>query len=230
MHFLEVKELCCSYPDGDGRRVIYDNAEVRFEAGRFYALTGDSGSGKTTFLYVIAGLDRSYQGQVLLDGRDINEIGLTGYRRNHVAMIYQNFNLIPYLSARENLEVALDITDNAVDRSRENVLALLAEVGIDAKKAKLRASLLSGGEQQRVAIARALVTGSELIIADEPTGNLDVHASDRVIDIFQRLAHERGKCIVMVTHNPRLAFEADAWYQIDPEGKKIVLKEAKAPC
>lgn len=226
---LEVRELGYSYPDGDGRRVIYENANVDFEAGKFYALTGDSGSGKTTFLYVIAGLDRDYRGSVLLEGRNINEFGLTAYRRNHVAMVYQNFNLIPYLSPLENIEIALDITDNPVDKSRAAILGLLADVGIDVKKAKLRASLLSGGEQQRVAVARALATGSEIIIADEPTGNLDIHASEQVIAIFRRLAHESGKCIIMVTHNPKLAEQADLWYRIDPEHRTIVPKEA-APC
>ena len=225
---LEVENLCYSYPDGDGRRVIYENANVNFEAGKFYALTGDSGSGKTTFLYVIAGLDRDYDGSVRLSGQDINEIGLTDYRRNHVAMVYQNFNLIPYLSPIENIEVALDITDNSVEKTRAAILALLADVGIDEKKARLRASLLSGGEQQRVAVARALATGSEIIVADEPTGNLDVHASEQVISIFQRLAHESGKCIIMVTHNPRLAQMTDLWYRIDPENRTIVPKEAES--
>ena len=222
---LQVKELCYSYPDGDSRRIIYDHADVSFEKGKFYALTGDSGSGKTTFLYVIAGLDKSYEGEVLLHDKDINEIGLTKYRRNHVAMIYQNFNLIPYLSPVENIEVALDITDNKVDRSRAAILEILDAVGINGKKARLRASVLSGGEQQRVAIARALATGSEVLIADEPTGNLDVHASDQVISIFRSLAHENGKCIIMVTHNQRLAAEADEWYEIDQEKKQIVRHE-----
>ncbi|MBQ2597975.1 MAG: ABC transporter ATP-binding protein [Oscillospiraceae bacterium] len=224
MSVLEVKNLCYSYPDGDGRRVIYDGANVSFDAGKFYALTGDSGSGKTTFLYVIAGLDTDYGGEILLNGKNINEIGLTAYRRNHVSMIYQNFNLIPYLSARENLEIALDITDNDTDRTKEGVTRQLKDVGITGKKTKLKSSVLSGGEQQRVAVARALATGSEIIIADEPTGNLDAHASDQVIAIFKRLAHEDGKCVIMVTHNLRLAAETDAWYEIDQEQKKILPK------
>ena len=224
MSVLEVKKLCYSYPDGDGRRVIYDDANVSFDAGKFYALTGDSGSGKTTFLYVIAGLDTDYGGEILLNGKNINEIGLTAYRRNHVSMIYQNFNLIPYLSARENLEIALDITDNDTDRTKEGVTRQLKDVGITGKKTKLKSSVLSGGEQQRVAVARALATGSEIIIADEPTGNLDAHASDQVIAIFKRLAHEDGKCVIMVTHNLRLAAETDAWYEIDQEQKKILPK------
>ena len=167
----------------------------------------------------------TYEGEVSLRDKNINEIGLTKYRRNHVAMIYQNFNLIPYLSPVENIEVALDITDNKVDRSRAAILEILDAVGISGKKARLRASVLSGGEQQRVAITRALATGSEVLIADEPTGNLDVYASDQVISIFRNLAHENGKCIIMVTHNQRLAAEADAWYEIDKKKKQIVKHE-----
>ena len=140
-------------------------------------------------------------------------------------MIYQNFNLIPYLPPIENIEIALDITDNKVDRSRAAILEILDAVGINGKKTRLSASVLSGGEQQRVAIARALATGSEVIIADEPTGNLDVHASDQVISIFQNLAHDNGKCIIMVTHNQRLAAEADEWYEINQEKKQIVRHE-----
>lgn len=151
---LKVTDLCYSYPDCDSRRIIYDHADVQFEKGRLYALTGDSSSGKTTFIYVIAGLDKNYEGQVALKDEDINNIGLTKYRRNHVAMIYQNFNLIPYLSPIENIEVALDITDNKVDRRRAAIVRLLDSVEISGKKARLRASVLSGGEQQRVAIAR----------------------------------------------------------------------------
>ena len=187
MSVLEVKNLCYSYPDGDGRRVIYDGANVSFDAGKFYALTGDSGSGKTTFLYVIAGLDTDYGGEILLNGKNINEIGLTAYRRNHVSMIYQNFNLIPYLSARENLEIALDITDNDTDRTKEGVTRQLKDVGITGKKTKLKSSVLSGGEQQRVAVARALATGSEIIIADEPTGNVDPQMSMEIVELLTRL-------------------------------------------
>ena len=225
---LEVKNLSYSYPDGEGRRVIYEDASVSFETGKFYALTGDSGSGKTTFLYVIAGLDTGYGGSVLLDGRNIREIGLPNYRRSCVSMIYQNFNLIPYLNARENLEIAMDITGCKTDRSRAGVTRYLREVGITGKKTKLKSSLLSGGEQQRVAIARALAAGSDFIIADEPTGNLDAHASDQVIAIFKRLAHEEGKCVIMVTHNHRLAAETDEWFEIDQENHKIIPRKAVA--
>ena len=221
MALLEIKGLCYSYTDGNGRRVIYDDASASFEPDRFYAITGESGSGKTTLLYIIGGLEKGYEGEVLFKGKKIEEIGLTAYRRNNVSMIYQNYNLIPYLSPVENIEVALDITDNPVGRSRAHILQLLAKLGIDEKSSDRRSSLLSGGEQQRVAIGRAVACGSEIIIADEPTGNLDAQTADQVIALFKELAHSEGKCVIMVTHNEKFAKAADEWLIIDQKKKKI---------
>lgn len=223
MALLEIKDLCYSYEDGDNRKVIYNGASADFEPERFYAVTGESGSGKTTLLFIIAGLEKGYEGEILFKGKKIEEIGLTDYRRNHVSMIYQNFNLIPYLSPVENIEVALDITGNTVNRDRDHIIRLLAHLGIDERAAGRKASLLSGGEQQRVAIARAVAVGSELIIADEPTGNLDAHTAEQVIELFKDLAHREGKCVIMVTHNERFAAIADEWFYIDQEDKKIKL-------
>ncbi|MBQ9826703.1 MAG: ABC transporter ATP-binding protein [Firmicutes bacterium] len=227
MALLEIKDLCYSYADGDNRKVIYDNASASFESGRFYAITGESGSGKTTLLYIIGGLEKEYGGKVFFKGKTIEEIGLTKYRRDHISMIYQNFNLIPYLSPVENIEVALDITDNDNDKSKDHIIQLLSKLGIDEKAATRRASVLSGGEQQRAAIGRAVATGSEIIIADEPTGNLDAHTAEQVIELFRDLAHNEGKCVIMVTHNERFAEIADEWLCIDQENKKIVPARAK---
>lgn len=222
MALLEIKGLCYSYEDGDSRRVIYDNASASFEPGRFYAITGESGSGKTTLLYIIAGLERKYQGEVLFKGKKIEDIGLTKYRRDHVSMVFQNFNLIPYLSPVENIKVALDITKNPADKSSESIIRQLEKLGIDKKTAGRRSSLLSGGEQQRAAIGRAVASGSEIIIADEPTGNLDAQTAEQVIALFRELAHSEGKCIIMVTHNEKFAAGADEWLRIDQENKRIV--------
>ncbi len=222
MALLEIKGLCYSYEDGDSRRVIYDNASASFEPGRFYAITGESGSGKTTLLYIIAGLERKYQGEVLFKGKKIEDIGLTKYRRDHVSMVFQNFNLIPYLSPVENIKVALDITKNPADKSSESIIRQLEKLGIDKKTAGRRSSLLSGGEQQRAAIGRAVASGSEIIIADEPTGNLDAQTAEQVIALFRELAHSEGKCIIMVTHNEKFAADADEWLKIDQENKRIV--------
>ena len=222
MNILEVKNLNYSYPDGDGKRVIFDDCNVSFSLGKFYAILEDSGSGKTTFLSVIAGLDKKYEGEILYEGKEIKEIGLDKYRRSGVSMIFQSYNLIPHLNAIENCLVAMDISTNVKILDKNKVLELLDKYGIDEKKAKRKVNSLSGGEQQRVAIVRTLLTESSVIIADEPTGNLDQNASQSIIDTFVRIAHEENKCVIMVTHNQKLAELADVQYYINQNNKKMV--------
>ena len=226
MNILEVKNLNYSYPDGDGKRVIFEDCNVSFSLGKFYAILGDSGSGKTTFLSVIAGLDKKYEGEVLYEGKEIKEIGLDKYRKSGVSMIFQSYNLIPHLNAIENCLVAMDISTNVKTLDKTKVLELLDKYGIDEKKAKRKVNSLSGGEQQRVAIVRTLLTESSVIIADEPTGNLDQNASQSIIDTFVRIAHEENKCVIMVTHNQKLAELADVQYVIDQKDKIMKQKGA----
>ena len=221
MNVLEVRNLNYSYPDGDDKRIIFEDCSVDFETGKFYAILGDSGSGKTTFLSVIAGLDKKYEGQVLYEGKEIQEIGLDKYRRSGVSMIFQSYNLIPHLNAIENCLVAMDISSNVKVLDKNKIIELLDKYGIDEKKAKRKVNSLSGGEQQRVAIVRTILTESKIIIADEPTGNLDQNASQNIIDLFVRLAHEENKCVIMVTHNQKLAEHADVRYMIDQKEKKM---------
>ena len=223
MALLEIKNLNYSYKDGDGKRVIFDNAEAEFDSGLFYAILGESGSGKTTFLSVIAGQDNRYEGEVLFNGKETKAIGLDKYRRTAVSMIYQNYNLINNYSAVENILVAMDISENVKQLDKNRILSVLNDLGIDEKKASRKASSLSGGEQQRVAIARSILTDSPIIVADEPTGNLDSKNGQEVIEIFKKLAKEMNKCVVMVTHNDRLAGECDVIYKINEQSKKIVI-------
>ena len=225
MNVLEVRNLNYSYPDGEGKRIIFDDCNISFKTGKFYAILGDSGSGKTTFLSVIAGLDKKYEGQILYGGKEIQEIGLDKYRRSGVSMIFQSYNLIPHLNAIENCMVAMDISSNVKVLDKNKVLQLLDKYGIDEKKAKRKVNSLSGGEQQRVAIVRTILTESKIIIADEPTGNLDQNASQNIIDLFVRLAHEQNKCVIMVTHNQKLAEYADIRYVIDQKEKKMINME-----
>lgn len=224
MNILEVKNLNYSYPDGDGKRIIFDDCSVSFSLGKFYAILGDSGSGKTTFLSVIAGLDKKYEGEVLYEGKEIKDIGLDKYRRSGVSMIFQSYNLIPHLNAIENCLVAMDISTNVKTLDKKKVFELLDKYGIDEKKARRKVNSLSGGEQQRVAIVRTLLTESSVIIADEPTGNLDQNASQSIIDSFVRIAHEENKCVIMVTHNQKLAEYADVQYIISQKEKKMIQK------
>lgn len=217
---LRTSNLSYRYQDGDHERVIFDDVSISFEQGKFYSITGESGSGKTTFLYCIGGLDEKYTGDIYFHEEEIRKQGLDSYRRNCVSMVYQNFNLIPYLSALQNMYLAADITNNRKSISRKEALEILKNLGIDRKKAIRRVSSLSGGEQQRVAIARAIVMNTSLFICDEPTGNLDTESGLQVIELFQQLV-KQGKTIIMVTHNNELAEMCDVHYHINQETKKI---------
>ncbi|ATC61732.1 ABC transporter ATP-binding protein [Lactococcus raffinolactis] len=215
MSIIETKKLNYYYQDGDMQRYILRDVSVSFEKGRFYTIVGESGSGKTTFLSMIAGLDVAKEGQVLFESTDIQTIGLENYRRNKISIVFQNNNLVPYLTAAENVLVAMDITDNVLPADQKAVAYnLLDYIGITREKADRLVSELSGGEQQRIAIARALATNSDVILADEPTGNLDEERESEIIEIFKRLAHENDKAMIVVTHSQEVAEKSDVTYRL----------------
>ena len=215
MSIIETKKLNYYYQDGDMQRYILRDVSVSFEKGRFYTIVGESGSGKTTFLSMIAGLDVAKEGQVLFESTDIQTIGLENYRRNKISVVFQNNNLVPYLTAAENVLVAMDITDNVLPADQKAVAYnLLDYIGITREKADRLVSELSGGEQQRIAIARALATNSDVILADEPTGNLDEERESEIIEIFKRLAHENDKAVIVVTHSQEVAEKSDVTYRL----------------
>ena len=215
MSILTARNLSYYYQDGDTQRYILRDASFEFEKGKFYTILGESGSGKTTFLSLVSALEEPKSGEVLYDGTDIKKIGYESFRRNKIGIVFQNYNLIPYMTAVENVMVAMNITDNKLP---ENVLEvafnLLDYVGIDRTKALRTVNRLSGGEQQRVAIARALSTNVDIILADEPTGNLDEEKENEIIDIFIKLAHENNKCIIIVTHSSDIAARSDGVIQL----------------
>ena len=221
MTLLETKNVDYYYQDGDQRRYILKDTTVSFERGTFHAILGQSGSGKTTFLSLISALDEPKEGTVLLEERDIKEIGYDKYRRDKMSIIFQSYNLIPYLTAVENVLVPMSITDNELpDNPREVAYNLLDYIGITREKANRLVNQLSGGEQQRVAIARALATNVDIILADEPTGNLDEEMEQEIVDIFKELAHTHHKCVIMVTHSNEIARQADQVFYL----RKGVLK------
>ncbi|WP_207871615.1 hypothetical protein DOK78_000004 [Enterococcus sp. DIV2402] len=210
MTLLETKNVDYFYQDGDQRRYILKETSVSFEKGTFYAILGQSGSGKTTFLSLISALDSPKSGEILLNGKDIKALGYDKYRRDEISIIFQSYNLIPYLTAVENVLVPMSITDNKLpDNHREVAYNLLDYIGITRDKADRLVNQLSGGEQQRVAIARALATNVDIILADEPTGNLDEEMEQEIVDIFKELAHAHNKCVIMVTHSNEIAQQAD---------------------
>lgn len=210
MCILEVKDIYFTYPDGDYRKTILNHVSASFECGKFYTILGSSGCGKTTFLSLISALDKAESGDIYYNGININEIGFEKYRRNHVGIVFQNYNLIMYMTALENVQVAMGITENDVGKDISGTaLDLLEKVGIDRIKANRRVTRLSGGEQQRVAIARALSTNADIILADEPTGNLYKETGRGIVDIFKNLAHDFNKCVIVVTHSEEVAKESD---------------------
>lgn len=210
MTILETKNVSYFYQDGERRRYILKDTSVSFELGKFYTILGQSGSGKTTFLSLISALDSPKEGEVLLNGTDIKKIGYEKYRRDDISIIFQSYNLVPYLTALENVLVAMSITDNDLPANHKEVAYnLLDYIGITKAKADRLVNQLSGGEQQRVAIARALATNVDIILADEPTGNLDEEMEQEIVSIFKRLAEQHNKCVIVVTHSNEIAKQSD---------------------
>jgi putative ABC transport system ATP-binding protein len=197
------------YKHENKQQNILKNVSVGFEKGKFYTITGPSGSGKTTFLSLASALDLPKDGQVFYEEKDIKKIGLSNFRRNYVSIVFQSYNLLPYMTALQNVLTAMEITGSTVTNKKEYALKMLESVGILEKQARQRVLTLSGGQQQRVAIARSLCSQSDLIVADEPTGNLDETTAADIVRIFQDLAHKENKCIIVVTHDNDIARNSD---------------------
>ncbi|MGX4686005.1 ABC transporter ATP-binding protein [Vagococcus sp. JNUCC 83] len=222
MSILKATKLNYYYQDGDTRRFILKNTNVSFEKGKFYTIVGQSGSGKTTLLSLLAGLDTPQEGRIFYQKKNIEKIGYDEYRRDYISIIFQNYNLIPYLTSVENVMVPMAITTNKIPENQEEVaINLLDYMGISNEKSKRLVTQLSGGEQQRVAIARALSTNVDVILADEPTGNLDEEMEQEIVNIFKMLAHKHNKCVIVVTHSPEIALQSDHSYLL----RKGALKE-----
>lgn len=209
---LTLHRVSYRYPRA--ARDALQGVECRFRAGEVAAVVGPSGSGKTTLLSIMAGLDRPSGGEVLVDGKKLSEMDLDAYRRQYVSVIFQAFHLFPLLTVLENVCFPLELLGAGEKGAREQARRNLELVGIAEEKHRRYPSQLSGGEQQRVAIARALSSGAGILLADEPTGNLDGENSRNIVDILTRLAHEGGYCVVIVTHDPAIAEAADAVYTV----------------
>ena len=204
---VKIRELTKIYAQGEIQVTALDRITLDIAAGEFLALMGPSGSGKSTLLHIIAGVDRPTGGQCLVQGVDVtklNESALADWRNHNVGFIFQTFNLIPVLTAAENVELPLLLTRLTRAQRRKQVETALEVVGL-GDRAKHLPRQLSGGQEQRVAIARALVTDPALIVADEPTGNLDAHSAQDVLGALQSLRNDAGKTIIMVTHDPKAA-------------------------
>ena len=185
------------------------NVTCGFEQGKAYAIVGKSGSGKTTLLSMLAGLELPTEGRVLFEDRSTADMDCDAYRRDHAAVIYQSYNLFPLLTAEENVMYPLRLRGGDKGQAKDLARKELAAVGIQPDQFKRFPSQLSGGAQQRVAIARALAAGNQIILADEPTGNLDITNGEQVVEILLRLAHEEGRCVIIVTHDLEIASQMD---------------------
>ena len=191
---------------------LFKDVNLSFERGKIYAILGQSGSGKTTFLSLLAGLDSPKAGNIYLDDKDINKTGLSNYRKNAVSTIFQAYNLMTYMTARQNVQTALEITNTPVDNAK--IEELFELVGIPKEMIDKPVLQLSGGQQQRVAIVRALATNHDVIIADEPTGNLDEETTQDIVNIFKDIAHQQNKTVIIVTHETAVAKETDVVFEL----------------
>lgn len=219
---LRTKQLGFWYQNPE--EALYKDVNLSFEKGKMYAILGASGSGKTTFLSLISGLDQPKEGEVYYEEQSLAKIGLRNYRKNDVSIIFQAYNLLPYLSAVDNVIVAMEISNAKHKEYRRIALERLARVGIDETLAKKQVTRLSGGQQQRVAIVRSICCEHQLIVADEPTGNLDEVSSQEIVHLFQEIAHEQNRCIIIVTHELEVAKSCDEIYELkNKEFAKITL-------
>ena len=201
MPTLELKNVSYAYEKG---KAVLQNVSGSLETGKMYAILGPSGSGKTTLLSLLGGLDVSTQGSVLFDGEDITTKGLEHHRRNHISLIFQSYNLIDYMTPVENVRLTAKL----------DAAPILERLGLEQDEITRNVLKLSGGQQQRVAIARALASNAPVILADEPTGNLDADTAEEITAILKESAHAFGKCVVVVTHSGEVAKQADVVLEI----------------
>ncbi|MCM1062249.1 MAG: ABC transporter ATP-binding protein [Eubacterium sp.] len=201
MSIIKICNIKYSY---EGNNIVLKNISADFESGKLYAILGPSGCGKTTLLSLIGGLDNPSDGQVLFQGEDIEKKGLAYHRKNNVAFIFQSYNLIDYMTPIENVSLTV----------KKDALPILKQLGLTEDEARRNVMKLSGGQQQRVAIARTLISDAPVILADEPTGNLDEDTATEITDILQNCAHQLNKCVIVVTHSNELVKQADVVFRL----------------
>ncbi len=220
MEILKVENLTKIYGKGDNRVVALDNVSFSVKKGEFVAIVGASGSGKSTLLHLIGGVDRPTSGKVIIDNKnifDLNDDKLAIFRRRQVGLIYQFYNLIPILNVEENIKLPMALDNREVDKSvLDKMLKLL---GIENRRSHLP-NQLSGGQQQRTSIGRALITNPTILLADEPTGNLDTKSSDEIVSLLKKSNKDLKQTIIMITHNMEIAKVADRIIKLE-DGKIV---------
>lgn len=210
MGVLSLQNICFSY----GSTQVLRDISYEFEKGKMYCIIGKSGAGKTTLLSLLSGLTSPDSGTILYDGKDIRKIDRYTFRSKYIGVIFQSFNLITKFTAAENVVLSMDIAGVKSDgKKKQKAMELLGSVGLNEDEANRRVLKLSGGQQQRVAIARALSYDPDIILADEPTGNLDTETQNEIMDIFRELT-DKGKCVILVSHSPDVAEKCDERYEL----------------
>lgn len=220
MSILKLEDVCYRYADAKEDEYVLKNISYEFELNKTYAIKGKSGSGKTTLLSLISGLEKCKEGNIYYDKKNLNDMDLDEYRSKNIGIVFQSFNLLPHLTAIENIILSMDVSKIEEKDKRKKAISLLESVGLNEEKGNRRVLKLSGGEQQRVAIARSLSYNPKLILADEPTGNLDYETENEILNIFKKLAHEEKKCIIIVTHSDNVAQNVDVVFDLKKYNNK----------
>lgn len=222
MSLLSLKDV--SYRYEGANRDVFNDINVSFEKGKVYGIIGKSGAGKSTLLSLISGLDTCKSGEVLHNNKSLKNIDRDFYRAKDIGVIFQGYNLLLNATAKENILLSMNISNINKKNKDEYVYDLLQNVGIDAEKANRKIFNLSGGEQQRVGIARALAHNPDIIIADEPTGNLDNETEEKIMEILLSLAHDHNKCVIIVTHSKKVCTYLDEIWGLK-SGKLLFIKD-----
>lgn len=209
MEILRAEHVSYSYQSKYQKVEAVKDVSCVFEKGKFYAIVGESGSGKSTFLSLLAGLDQPCEGTIYVEGEPLCDMDRDAYRLNRAAVVYQAFHLFPLLTAQENVMLPLECKKMRKKEAARQARQLLERVGLESRICRQFPKMMSGGEQQRVAIARAVAAGGEIILADEPTGNLDSGNEENVVALLKELSHEDGYTVIVITHNQRVADETD---------------------
>lgn len=209
MCILKVEHVSYSYRTKYQTIEAVKDVSCEFEAGNLYAITGESGSGKSTLLSLLAGLDLPLNGRILVKGEDMAKIDRDKYRKEQASVVYQAFHLFPLLNTVENIMFPMELKGVPKKQAEEKAKQLIAEVGLAEQSYRQFPQMMSGGEQQRVAIARAFAAGGQILLADEPTGNLDSENEENIVKLLRESAHERGYAVIVITHNPEVAAQAD---------------------
>lgn len=220
-NLLALKNVAYQYEGG--KKPILKNVSVEFQSNKIYAIVGKSGAGKSTVLSLISGLDLPSSGEILYNGKSLREIDRDYYRAKNIGVIFQSYNLLINATALENIILSMNISGSKERDKKKYALSLLEQVGIDRETANRKILKLSGGEQQRIGIARALSHNPDIIIADEPTGNLDGDTEENIMLLLQKLAHVDGKCVIVVTHSKQVSSYADELWGLN-QGNLVFVK------